>query len=93
MPFGIFNIFRAQNSTFSPLDVGHFITGEDIILPPGWTPEPPVEWCRPQRNVGNGLCSLVYGIDARFSIQRTALFRYLAAIYSLLYSCVCVIFS
>ena len=28
MPFGIFNIFRAQNSTFSLLDVGHFITGE-----------------------------------------------------------------
>ena len=37
VPFGIFNIFRAQNSTFSLLDVGHFITGEAISLPCGTT--------------------------------------------------------
>ena len=31
MPFGIFYIFRVQNSTLLPLDKGHFITGEESL--------------------------------------------------------------
>ncbi|MDD6968021.1 MAG: hypothetical protein PUK18_11095, partial [Firmicutes bacterium] len=31
MPFGIFYIFRVQNSTLLPLDKGHFITGNGFI--------------------------------------------------------------
>ena len=35
MPFGIFYIFRVQNSTLLPLDKGHFITGNGFIRSEG----------------------------------------------------------